>query len=386
MIIEQRFTINYHYNIHFITDVFNVDNQTFRDIVTSHSGNGFSPSFLFVIDSNVNIRYPQLQAAVKSYLSVNIPGSPAAHFLIIPGGEKAKEDNQAFQAILNTIDQFNIDRHSFVIAIGGGAVCDVTGFAATVAHRGIKLIRIPTTTLAQNDAAIGVKNGINAFGKKNFLGSFSPPVAVINDRRFLKTLSQRTWISGISEAIKVALIKDAAFFSRIEQLAPALAERNEAAMQETIIECARLHLEHIANGDPFESGSSRPLDFGHWSAHKLERMSNYGLLHGEAVSIGIALDCTYANMMGYLSTHALDKILDLLSGLGLPVSHPLLNYTEELMCGLDEFRAHLGGVLTIPLLNDIGLARNVSLIDAPTMQQAAKKLATISQSTPLVIS
>lgn len=386
MIIEQRFTINYHYNIHFITDVFDVHNKTFRDIIASHSGNGFSPSLLFVIDSNVNIRHPQLQAAVKSYLSANMPGSAAAYFLIIPGGEKAKENDEAFQAILNTIDQSNIDRHSFVIAIGGGAVCDATGFAATVAHRGIKLIRIPTTTLAQNDAAIGVKNGINAFGKKNFLGSFSPPIAVINDRRFLETLSQRTWISGISEAIKVALIKDAVFFDRIEQLAPALAERNEEAMQETIIECARLHLEHIANGDPFESGSSRPLDFGHWSAHKLERMSNYMLLHGEAVSIGIALDCTYANMMGYLSTHALDKILDLLSGMGLPVSHPLLNHTEELLRGLDEFRAHLGGVLTIPLLNDIGLARNVSFIDAQTMQQAAKKLATISQSTPLITS
>ncbi|WP_300600570.1 3-dehydroquinate synthase [Niabella sp.] len=384
MIIEQRFTISYHYNIHFITDVFNVQNATFGDILQKHSNSSFAPSLLFVIDSNVGIRHPQLQTAITSYLHKNTPGNCTAHFLVIPGGEKAKENDTAYQVILNAIHQFNIDRHSFVVAIGGGAVCDVTGFAATVAHRGIRLIRIPTTTLGQNDAAIGVKNGINAYGKKNFLGTFATPVAVINDSAFLKTLSQRTWISGVSEAIKVALIKDAGFFERIEQLAPALRERNEEAMQETIIACARLHLQHIANGDPFETGSSRPLDFGHWSAHKLERMSDYKLLHGEAVAIGIALDCTYANMMGYLSMDELNRILDLLSALNLPVAHPLLHHTEALLQGLQEFREHLGGVLTIPLLTAIGNARNATTINEQVMQDAAKRLITISQPTSLV--
>jgi len=384
MIIEQRFTISYHYTIHFISDVFNIQNTTFGDILSSNTSEGFSPAVLFVIDSNVAAEYPRLQSDIKNYLYKHIPDCRAAHFIAIPGGEKAKENNNPYQAILTAIDQFNIDRHSFVVAIGGGAVCDVTGFAATVAHRGIKLIRIPTTTLAQNDAAIGVKNGINAFGKKNFLGTFATPVAVINDRTFLKTLSPRTWMSGIAEAIKVALIKDARFFERIEQLAPELRERNEDAMQETIIECAKLHLKHIANGDPFESGSSRPLDFGHWSAHKLERMSDYQLLHGEAVAIGMALDCTYANMMGYLSGEALSRILDLLAGLNLPVTHPLLNNTDELLRGLSEFRAHLGGVLTIPLLKSIGNAWNVSLIDEQTMRYAAKKLTTVSKPVSLV--
>ncbi|MGJ7029650.1 3-dehydroquinate synthase [Niabella hirudinis] len=383
MIIEQRFTISYQYNIHFITEVFDAHNTTFRDVLLNNSSPEFSPSLLFVIDSNAGIRHPQLQPDIKNYLEKNTSGNLPVHFLVIPGGEKAKENNSAYQAILNAINRFNIDRHSFVIAIGGGAVCDVAGFAATVAHRGIRLIRIPTTTLAQNDAAIGVKNGINAFGKKNFLGTFSTPVAVINDGAFLKTLSSRIWISGLSEAIKVALIKDARFFERIEQLAPALAERSEAAMQETIIDCAQLHLQHIANGDPFESGSSRPLDFGHWSAHKLERMSDYKLLHGEAVAIGIALDCTYAHLMGYLDAAALNRILDLLSGLGLPIAHPLLNDTETLLCGLDEFKAHLGGILTIPLLRAIGSAFNVTAIDAPAMRCAAKKLATVSQPTSL---
>ncbi|WP_018626247.1 3-dehydroquinate synthase [Niabella aurantiaca] len=384
MIIEQRFTIRYHYNIHFITGVFNADNPTFGDILSAHSNSGFSPSLLFVIDSNVGAQHPQLLSAIKNYLYQNMPGSNSPHFLIIPGGEKAKESSNAYQAILNAIHQYNIDRHSFVVAIGGGAVCDVTGFAATVAHRGIKLIRIPTTTLAQNDAAIGVKNSINAFGKKNFLGTFSTPVAVINDGAFLKTLSSRVWISGISEAIKVALIKDARFFERMEQLAPALTAGNEDAMLETIIQCAKLHLQHIASGDPFETGSSRPLDFGHWSAHKLEHMSGYKLLHGEAVAIGMALDCTYANMMGYLSSDALNRILDLLSGLNLPVTHPLLEDTEALLNGLNEFREHLGGVLTIPLLRDIGETCNVSIIDEPTMRCAAKKLAAVSQPTSLV--
>ncbi|AHF14489.1 3-dehydroquinate synthase [Niabella soli] len=384
MIIEQQFTIKYQYRIHFTEDIFTTQNTTFSDIIYSHSNNRFTPSLLFIIDSNVAAVHPELQSEISRYISHYAIGSRFINVLIIPGGEKAKENDQAYQSILNAIHQFKIDRHSFVVAIGGGAVCDVTGFAAAVAHRGIKLIRIPTTTLAQNDAAIGVKNGINAFGKKNFLGTFATPVAVINDSRFLRTLPYKTWIAGLAEAIKVALIKDAAFFERIEQLAPALHAGDETAMQETIIECAKLHLQHIANGDPFESGSSRPLDFGHWSAHKLERMSGYRLLHGEAVAIGIALDCTYAHLKGYLNTAALNRIFNLLWQLNLPTNDLLLSQTEELLQGLTEFREHLGGVLTIPLLKNIGTAFNVYTIDEPVMYQAAKKLATASPAISLV--
>ena len=176
--------------------------------------------------------------------------------------------------ILAAIDERAVDRHSYVLALGGGALLDVAGYAAAVAHRGVRVIRLPTTVLAQNDAGVGVKNGLNAYGKKNFLGTFAPPWAVIDDELFLTTLSARDWRAGTSEAVKVALLRDAAFFAELERLAPAVAERDLGAMRALIRRCAELHLAHIAGGgDPFEMGCARPLDFGHWSAHKLERLS-----------------------------------------------------------------------------------------------------------------
>jgi 3-dehydroquinate synthase len=198
-----------------------------------------------------------------------------------------------------------------VLGIGGGAVLDMVGYAAATAHRGIRLIRVPTTVLAQNDSGVGVKNGINAFGKKNFLGTFAPPYAVLNDIDFLTTLDDRDWRSGIAEAVKVALIKDANFFEFITTNAKALARRDMDSMQHLVYRCAQLHLNHIANsGDPFEKGSSRPLDFGHWAAHKLEQLTHYNLRHGEAVAIGIALDTTYSYMAGMLSRSDWQQVLE----------------------------------------------------------------------------
>src|SRR5204862_2038620 len=127
---------------------------------------------------------------------------------IVPGGERAKQSPALIAALHADLQRLGIDRQSFVVAIGGGALLDAVGYAAATAHRGVRLIRVPTTVLAQADSGVGVKNGINAFGKKNFLGTFAPPAAVINDSTFLVTLSDREWRSGLAEAIKVALLKD----------------------------------------------------------------------------------------------------------------------------------------------------------------------------------
>ena len=271
------------------------------------------------------------------------------------------------EQIIQAVNDLAIDRHSYTIAIGGGAVLDMVGYASSIAHRGIRHIRIPTTVLAQNDAGIGVKNAINAFGKKNFLGCFVPPVAVINDSNFLLSLDDRDWRSGISEAVKVALIKDLDFFERIERDAEALANRDMEAMQSLIFDCARLHLEHIAGGDPFELGSSRPLDFGHWAAHKLEYLTNYELRHGEAVAIGIALDVVYSEYKGLLTQGERQRILELLQKVGFRIFDTALarmnNNQYEILNGLNEFREHLGGQLTIMLLESIGKGIEVNEMD-----------------------
>lgn len=295
--------------------------------------------------------------------------------LVIDGGESAKNDMANVTRIQEAIHHYGICRHSYVLAIGGGAVIDMVGYAAATAHRGVRLIRVPTTVLSQSDSGIGVKNSVNAFEKKNFLGTFAPPVAVLNDANFLTTLSMRDWRSGISEAIKVALLKDVEFFDFIEKHTDRLVDRDMEVMLQLIYRCAQLHLEHIAtSGDPFEFGSSRPLDFGHWAAHKLEQLSHYRLRHGEAVATGIALDSTYSYLEGLLPKRDWQRILSLLLALGFDIYVRELSYTlhnqRETRCiftGLHEFREHLGGQLAIPLLERIGRGIEVNVVDKKTM-------------------
>src|SRR5206468_3180080 len=162
--------------------------------------------------------------------------------------------------IQSQIERYGICRHSYVIAVGGGALLDLAGLAAATAHRGLRHVRIPTTTLSQDDSGVGVKNGMNAFGKKNFIGTFAVPWAVINDSELLASLSPRDKRAGYIEAVKVACIRDRAFFDALEREAPKLREFDPQAMQQLIHRCAELHVNHIAtSGDPFEMGSARPL-------------------------------------------------------------------------------------------------------------------------------
>ncbi|MDR6561904.1 3-dehydroquinate synthetase [Arcicella sp. BE140] len=188
----------------------------------------------------------------------------------------------------------------------------------------------------------------------------------------MKTLDERDWRSGISEAVKVALIKDITFFEWLENKSVLLAHRDEESMNEHIFRCAELHVQHISSGDPFESGSARPLDFGHWAAHKLEYLTNFEIRHGEAVAIGIALDCVYSYLKGMISEDALDRILLVLENLGFDLYHPALAENDKinLWKGLNEFREHLGGRLTITLLEGLGKGVEVHEIDFELVKQA----------------
>jgi 3-dehydroquinate synthase len=239
---------------------------------------------------------------------------------------------------------------------------------------------MPTTTLSQADSGVGVKNGINAFGKKNFIGAFAPPFAVINDFQMLASLSDRDKRAGYVEAVKVALIRDPEFFANLERDAAALAAFEPATMQRVIYRCAELHLNHIAtSGDPFEFGSARPLDFGHWAAHKLEQISEFKIRHGEAVAIGIALDTIYSRKMGYLDASSSERGLKLLEALGFDLySNELMHVDSEnsliVLQGLEEFREHLGGDLTITLLKGIGKGFEVHEVNLPKVIEVIYEL------------
>lgn len=375
--LQQSFSVKFEYKVFFTSALFSQDNNLFNDFLRSLSDGNTKRKLLFVVDQGVLTSRTNLVDDIHDYFRSNTVIQLAPQIIVIPGGEVAKNDEQYFRQILDAVNDHGIDRHSYIAAIGGGSVLDLVGYAAAVAHRGIKHIRIPTTVLSQNDSGVGVKNSVNHFGKKNFLGTFAPPVAVFNDDQFLVSLNDRDWRSGISEAVKVGLIKDAVFFEWLEENAEALVERDIHVMNYLIRRCAELHLEHIGGLDPFETGSSRPLDFGHWSAHKLEQLSNFEVLHGEAVAMGIAMDTVYSNQGGYLSTEESDRIIHLLKKLGFELTHPLMDVegpASPILLGLQEFQEHLGGRLTIMLLKAIGEGFEVNQINPQILQQAASIL------------
>ncbi|MET4080969.1 3-dehydroquinate synthase [Pedobacter sp. UYP30] len=375
--LQQSFTVQYNFNVFFTTALFSVENDLLSSFLSLLNPAKTVKKIFFVVDDGVANAHPELKKQIKNYFSKHHQTQLVQDILVIPGGEAVKNEAKYLDVVLEAVNTHGIDRHSYIAAIGGGALLDMVGYAATIAHRGIRHIRIPTTVLSQNDSGVGVKNGINFFNKKNFLGTFSPPVAVFNDCSFLNTLSDRDWRSGIAEALKIALIKDAEFFDWLEANAKPMVERNMEAMNYQIWKCAKLHMEHIKSGDPFESGSSRPLDFGHWSAHKLEYLSNFEVKHGEAVAMGIALDTVYSNLSGRLSWADSQRVLKLIQALGFELTHRLLQVNEgdsPILDGLEEFREHLGGELTVTLLTGLGSAEEVHKMDSEIIKEAAKFL------------
>jgi 3-dehydroquinate synthase len=375
--IDQEVVVTFRYPVLFTRALFALDNPTLRDVVQAAG----RARLLVVVDEGVAEAHPALVGDVRRYCAahagvLDLPAAP----LVVPGGEAIKNEAGPVSQIRAAIEVHGVDRHSYVVAIGGGAVLDAVGYAAATAHRGVRLIRVPTTVLSQDDSAVGVKNGINAFGKKNFVGSFAPPHAVLNDFDLLLTLQDRDWRAGISEAVKVALLKDAPFFEWIEDHAHDLCDRSLPAMAHMVHRSAELHLDHIAtSGDPFELGSSRPLDFGHWAAHKLEQLSHNELRHGEAVAVGIALDSTYSYLTGSLRHADWRRIIDLFETVELPIWHadmatPGSAGRPAVLAGLEEFREHLGGRLTVMLLERIGSGFEVHELDEAVLLEASDLL------------
>lgn len=373
-LIERTINVSWQHRVLFTEHVFDSANPTLRDNL-SRDEHGSPRRALVVLDEALASAQPTLGAAIENYFKANpTTATLAAPPMLCKGGEQTKASWAAVAELHAAIDRHHIDRHSYLIAVGGGALLDMAGLAAATAHRGVRHIRIPTTTLSQCDSGVGVKNGINAFGKKNFIGTFAPPFAVFNDFQLLATLSERDKRAGYVEAVKVACIRSREFFEALVQDAAALAQFQPDAMRKLIRRCAELHLDHIAkNGDPFEFGSARPLDFGHWAAHKLEQLSGFTLRHGEAVAVGIALDVIYARRAGHLATADAERVLCLLQSLGFALFHPDLQ-RPELVAGLEEFREHLGGRLAITLLRDVGVGFEVNEMDLAMLHEAIYEL------------
>jgi 3-dehydroquinate synthase len=376
--IRGTFSVTYDHRVLFSDGVFEPGNAALADVMTPGEA-GRPAGVLAFIDTGLAGAMPELAGRVAGYVR-GWPGRLrlVAEPVVVPGGEAAKKGTETFERAVRALHDAGLDRHSYALIVGGGAVLDAVGFAASVVHRGVRHVRVPTTVLGQNDAGIGVKNGIDLFGRKNFLGTFSPPVAVVNDFTLLRGLPAGHWRDGTAEAVKVALIRDGAFFEWLDERAGLLAGRDEAAMRRLIFRCAELHIRQItAGGDPFEQGSARPLDFGHWAAHKLEQLSNFSITHGHAVAVGIAIDTLYAARTGLLAAADADRVVGCLRKLGFELAvgrgvSPLgRERLEPLLEGVAEFREHLGGQLSITMLRGIGQAVELHEIDLDLMQRCA---------------
>ena len=372
----QRFAVPYEFPVVFTEGVFDPQNPALRDVLCRLEPGKRHRAVFFVDDGLIAAR-PKLLEEIRAYAerhrgAMSLACAPIA----LPGGEKIKSELHFVESIQQTLFDLHLDRHSYVVAVGGGAVLDAVGLVAATTHRGVRHVRIPTTVLAQNDSGVGVKNGVNLQGVKNFVGTFAPPFAVLNDLEFVLTLPERDKIAGMAEAVKVALIRDAEFFGWIERNMDHLATFERQAMAHMIRRCAELHMRQIGQGgDPFETGSVRPLDYGHWSAHKLESLTRHHLRHGEAVAVGMALDARYSVLAGLLAAGEEERICALLEYLGLRLWHPALeragaNGEWAVLEGLKDFQEHLGGELTVTLLAGIGTGVEVHEIDRERMREA----------------
>lgn len=373
---SQSFSISAGYPVYFTNDALNPSNPCLLDAIT-HAESNRRHRLFAIIDNGVLKARPNISSHLTNYIKHydrHIEMTAPPH--IVPGGERSKNDSSLPYKLQKRLYQLHMDRQSIVLIVGGGAVLDMAGYAAATTHRGLRVIRLPSTVLAQGDGGLGVKNGINAFGVKNFLGTFAVPFAIVNDIQFINTLPSRHRIAGMAEAVKAALIREAGFFDWLEGNAEALSCFEPSLMATLIRQSAEIHLRHIAtSGDPFESGSARPLDFGHWAAHKLETLTGYRLHHGEAVSIGMAIDSRYSTEIGLLTEQACERILSLLERLKLPIWHRTLDLKGrsgrlKILGGLDEFNEHIGGELAITLLRRIGEGTEVSRIDHADMHRA----------------
>jgi 3-dehydroquinate synthase len=255
---------------------------------------------------------------------------PAIPFITIQAAETAKTLETVEKLTLALLSE-EADRTFFLLGVGGGIVCDITGFLASTYMRGIRFGFIPTTLLAQVDAALGGKNGVNVGGYKNITGTFTQPEFVLCTTDVLATLPERVFNAGMSEVIKAALIADASLFEFIERHTPEIVNRKEPALGEIIRRAAQIKLDIVAR-DEKEKGERRKLNLGHTLGHAIER-SVKNIMHGEAVSIGLAYAARFSHRQGWLTEADVFRITALLERFRLPVDSiiPVEDLQETMM-------------------------------------------------------
>lgn len=275
--------------------------------------------------------------------------------VILPDGE-AHKNLVTTETVLDALVGHRIARDGVVLALGGGVVGDIAGFAAAIYQRGIDFIQVPTTLLAQVDSSVGGKTGVNHPGGKNLVGAFHQPLCVLSDSDTLHTLPDRELSAGLAEVAKCALIADGRFCAWLEEHAGALLAREAGAMHQVIRRSCELKAEIVA-GDERERGRRALLNFGHTFGHAIEVCAGYGeWLHGEAVAAGMAMAARFSHRLGLLPAPDVGRVTGLLQQLKLPVQPPRV-HPEEFLAAMAMDKKVLAGQIRLVLLPVIGNAR-----------------------------
>jgi 3-dehydroquinate synthase len=273
--------------------------------------------------------------------------------VILPDGEQFKTWEQ-LQTIFTALITHHHERSTTLIALGGGVIGDMTGFAAAVYLRGVNFIQMPTSLLAQVDASVGGKTAVNHPMGTNLLGAFYQPKTVFIELATLNTLPDRELRAGLAEVIKHALIADAEFFTWLEGNMPALLVRDMTALQHAVVRCCEIKAKIVA-ADEREQGIRAWLNLGHTFAHAIEQATHYEWLHGEAVAAGMVQAALLSRELGYLFPDVVERIIALIQAAGLPTKMPEFS-AETYINYMQHDKKNKNGEITFILLRDIGQA------------------------------
>jgi len=349
------------YPVEFVQDVFGespVLAETLRQATGSEN-----PNVLIVADMNVVQRTEGLGSKIGRYVQkhgLRLAGSP----VVVSGGEKIKADNlQSAMTVVDAILSAKLGRNDVVLAIGGGTMLDVAGYAAAQVRGGVKIVRLPTTPAAMMGAAYADHASVDSSAVKDALRIPSVPAAVVIDLDFARTVLDGVWRGGIGEAFRLGLAMDASLVRKLIGAASAYHERDVAVLEEVV---RSVHALRVKKGDS---------PFGLWAAARLESMSGYKLPHGYAVSIGLCIDLHYAEIRGSLKTGDREKVIAALETCGAldgrGHSSHLLGRADDLLKGLDAWALCVGSS-ELAVLNGIGKTKIESEPDREAFRLAAK--------------
>lgn len=286
--------------------------------------------------------------------------------VILPDGEQYKTLETA-NRIFDALIERRHDRQTTLIALGGGVIGDITGFAAACYQRGVNFVQIPTTLLAQVDSSVGGKTGVNHPGGKNMIGAFYQPRCVIADTDTLATLDDRQLSAGLAEVIKYGLIRDGRFFSRLETDIEQLRDREAIPLRDAIETSCRIKAQIVAE-DERETGVRALLNLGHTFGHAIETAAGYGRwLHGEAVGAGMCMAARLSQHLGWLDEHSVHRIEALVERAGCPVAPPSGIDPQQLLDLMAIDKKVVGGVIRLVLLEAIGKAVVTDQYDRDTL-------------------